>query len=533
MPQTLSLLPSGALPPLALVLRLLAAGVGRELTLDTLPQLNAGLPDVLALARIPALACAALPVPACRWAGARAAIPTYRPGNLADRQLHRGQIPIGEALLADDSPLLSWCDVARLQDASACLHAGDGAMWKPILAAAAAGRTQRLPPMCTRQEDPNASAGAWNPLAQARTALVTLPVGSRPWTLRASDGSLHPAQVVEGPSGPELVVALPLGALECTKLSEHAEPVAGPAWEVGPTVLDNGRVRAEFDVQGHLVRLCVDGVFAEPLGPLAAAMHEGLPLEGTMRVDVVESGPVRARLAMTLTAAEGLLRTTWTLHAQENCLRVQVVWSGEGTVWIEHPTAHHGVELVVAGELPPVRLAQAASVTEPGAGPIAGVRYAWLADPGGRGLAVAAARGQTVEARDGLLRVVATPLATYALTIPDATGATGLAALAQHLATPMRSFTGDEPAAPRLRLVGEGLVPLWIHRPPDWAGELLLVDHGLTRGRSVLYLSGGPPVEAYAVDVTGEPLDRLALTPEGDGVVIDHLAGDIRLVRWR
>jgi hypothetical protein len=212
---------------------------------------------------------------------------------------------------------------------------------------------------------------------------------------------------------------------------------------------------------------------------------------------------------------------------------VQVVWSGEGTVWIEHPTAHHGVELVVAGELPPVRLAQAASVTEPGAGPIAGVRYAWLADPGGRGLAVAAARGQTVEARDGLLRVVATPLATYALTIPDATGATGLAALAQHLATPMRSFTGDEPAAPRLRLVGEGLVPLWIHRPPDWAGELLLVDHGLTRGRSVLYLAGGPPVEAYAVDVTGEPLDRLALTPEGDGVVIDHLAGDIRLVRWR
>jgi len=530
---SLPLLPTGALPPAIAVLRWLASlPPSSTVEIPLLPQLNAGLPDLLALGGIAQISGPEMPAPPFRWHGAVGEVAAG--GHVvAHGASHRGSLPGGESLVGDDSGLLGLLDLARLGDASAVVDGEDGANWAPIVSVMTGRQTApRLAPMAGRHGASDQRVlGAWNPLPFPRTAVVSLQVGTaKPWAFATDDGAVHPTQMVEGTDGPEMIVALPLAALAASGLTPIDDPVAGVHWEVSETVLDNGRVRAEFAPDGGLVRLCVDGVFAEPSSPLLRAVHAGSPLTGAVRIEIAESGPVRARLVMTREVDRGLLRITCSLHAHESCLRISVLWTGSGSVWIEHPTRHQTAGLVLAGETSPTHQVQMARITDPGGGSIAGVRWAVLADPGGRGLAVVAGRGQTCEVRDGVLSISAGPLASYALSMGGPQSGPDLARLAQHLATPLRSSTVDQARPAPFRLQGSGLVPLWVSRPAGCLGELLLADFSLTRGRLFMTTSHGEHLDK--IDARGNVLAPMTRNPDGEWV-IDHQPGEILLVRWR
>lgn len=534
----LPLLPSGELPPAMAVLRWL--GELRRDGVDAvvaggLPDLNGSLPDLLALGGIGHLLLDGPPTPVLRWeglGGARLTVTAVGHPLSESPPVHHGPLPLATAPTgcAGDQALLAQLDIARLEDAAAVHGLGDGAAWDAVLANLDRGRAPRPPVLRPRAGD--GGTAAWNPLALAREVVVALPAGRRPWGVRDAAGRHHPAQVVEGAAGPELLVSLPLGPLECTILDPLDEPVPGCRWEVGERALDNGRLRVELDALGQVVRLCGDGIFADLAGPAVAPELGGLPLAGDAVIEVAEAGPVRARLLVIRRTAQGILRIGYTLHAHEAVLRVSATWEGDGQPDLAHPTSLRGAQLEAAGELAPQRWAQAASVFPRPAAAASGMRWALLDDGGGRGLALLAPRPFAGTAQAGVLRVRSDGPLAYALALADGARAAGPGRLALHLACPGRASSAERALPSPLRLAADpGLVPLWASRPQGWTGELLLADHGLRRGRALLQV--GTAREAWRCDAAGGTLQRLPAAPDGDGFLIDHGAGAVLLVRWR
>jgi len=472
---------------------------------------------------------------ALRWdglGGGRVAV-----NDAADEDpIHHGPLPVGAwpAAIGDDG-LHAAVELARLEDASAVIGRGAGAAWDPLVALAKAGRATRPPPASARGRGGEGYA-AWNPLPFARRMVAALPLADArvPWALihRAS-GALHPVQVVEGPAGRELLVELELGGLAGLALEAVDDPAPGVAWEISEDVLDNGMVRAELDVFGQVQRLCFAGTFVEVAGPLVRPTLEGVPLGGAPAVvRVLEDGPVRARVAVTRDTGAGMMHVTYTLHAHEALLRVNVAWDGDVSAGfaVEHPTLLRHHDLLVAGELASERREQSASVLRPLPALSRGCRWAALPDGHDGGLVALAARPFAAGARGGVL-VLAGHRGALAYALGDlARCDPARAALA--VAVPGRASTADGDLAPTLRLAGgDGVAPLWIRRPDDASAELLLVEQRQRRSR--LWLQPTVAIaEAWRVDARGRPLGVVPRTPDGD-LQIDLTPGELALVRWR
>ena len=537
----LPLLPDGTLPPIAVLLRWLEDL--RSDRVDTvitpqLPPLNGSLPDLLRLGAIGAVLTTGQPAEQFRWEGLggnRVTVAELPPA--ADALIddfHRGELPPGPltpTAEADTRLLLALVELARLEDASSCLGIGNGASWHQVLAAFDRSRTPRLPPLQTRSVV-GAGLGAWNPLPFARQTLVTLPEAGRPWAVRDHQGRIAPVQIAEGEG---LLTCLRLEALEAVQLEAHDEPAPEANWEVTPSVLDNGIVRAELDALGQVTRLCWDGVFAELAGPAVAPHVDDLPLSGEPVIEVVESGPVRARISVVRTAADGVLHLTYTLIAQEDGLRIDARWEGFNgqTCVIQVPTAHRGCHLHLAGELGRSNLPQARSLTQTVGELQGGVRWATLGDSAGRGLAVVGATPLTLAAEGGLLTISGRNLSFALLAAQRQPGALNLGQAAMALTAAGRSTSLEEPVPAPFRLADlGGLVPLWARRPSEWAGEIVFADQREARGRAYIF-PHSRPTEAWRVDAAGNALAKANLTREGDGVEIDHLPGELFIIRWR
>ena len=541
---SLPLMPDGSLPPAMLLLRWLERHGGGRLHSTSLPHGNHVLPDLLRLGGVSELLLDDAPMGRLRWEGAGGGRLVVGASGAAseddDLPLHCGGLPARAGFAGwDAGPLQSLYELARLEDASAAVGAGEGAAWDGLLAAGRWVDATGGPPVAALTGRGGEGLGAWNPLALARPCLVALePNGARaPWSLVDDAGARHPVQLSEGPLGPTWLVQLPLGPLGGTSLRPSDEPAAGSHWEVSEKVLDNGRVRAELDALGQIGRLCWDGVFADLAGPACAPSVDGLPLGGEAVITVLEDGPVRARIAVRRETPEGRLDLVYSLHAHEDHLRVRATWSGNSSCWIDHATAQRSAELHLAIEGARWAEAQSASVLRPPMDPTPGIRWASLADSAGRGIAAVAGRPVCVHAHAGHLRILVSPGSAWSLAAPRRTaGALSLGQLAEHLAVPGRSLPSGVSVPRPFRLADLGaLVPLWVRRPAGWAGELLLAEQSGARTRAWLLPAEPPPqgAECWKVDARGERLAPCPPSPEGDGWQLDAAPGEILLVRWR
>lgn len=539
----LPLMPDGSLPPAMLLLRWLARHGRETLSAASLPPGNHVLPDLLRLGGVAELELADAPRPCLRWEGAGGArLLVRRPGDATpaeDAALHCGALPALAGFAGwDPGALMSLYELARLEDASAAVGAGEGAAWDGLLAAGRWATEASRPPVAALTGRGGEGLGAWNPLALARPCLVALqPNGARaPWSLGDDAGARHPVQPTEGAMGPVWLVQVPLGPLGGTTLTPHDDPAAGSHWEVSERVIDNGRVRVELDPLGQIARLCWDGVFADLSGPACAPAVDGMPLPGPAEVGVLEDGPVRARVGVRREGPEGRLDLVYTLHAHEDHVRVAATWSGARECWIDHATAQRAADLLLAIEGARWRVSQAASALEPPMEPTPGIRWASLADTAGKGIAIAAGRPLCAHAHAGHLRVLAAPSAAWAIAAPRRpAGALALGQLAEHLAVPGRSLPAGVTVPRPFRLAELGsLVPLWAGRPAGWDGELLLAEQAGARTRAWLLPQAPPPrgAECWKVDARGARLAPCPPSPEGDGWLIDAAPGEVALVRW-
>lgn len=536
-------MPDGCLLPAALVMRWLERAAVRRVHLAALPPGNQVLPDLLHLGGVTELICDAAPLPVMRWEGAGGSrILVRQTGDETPSEeapVHCGALPgtVGTAIGGQEA-LLGLFDLARLEDASAAVGAGDGAIWEALLTSTTWVEGFQRPPVSALTGRGGEGLGAWNPLALPRRCLVSLhPTTSRaPWSLIDDHGARYPVQPCEGALGPAWLVQVPLGPLGGSGLQPSDEPATGCQWEVSERVLDNGRVRVEFDALGQIARLCWDGAFADLSGPACALTIDGLALAGSTTISVLEDGPVRARVAVRRETAQGRLDLIYSLLAHEDHLRVSAAWSGEIACWLDHATAQRSADLHVAGEGARISLAQAASALRLPMPPIPGLRWASLADSAGRGIAAVSGRPLTMSAQAGHLRILVAPTATWALAAPRRLpGTMTLGQLAEHLAVPGRPLPAgiNVPRPFRLAEPG-GLVPLWIRRPPECTGELLLAEQLGARTRAWLLPATRPGTSAacWKVDAHGNRLAPCPLSPEGDGWQIDAAPGEILLVRW-
>lgn len=540
-PPVLPLMADGTLPPVSFLMRWLSRVGEREIQvirLERLPPGNGALPDLLASAGIQTVHLGRNPLTIPfrweGWAGGRVLVDAENAESWLS--LHHGELPWSALDGNVDQALGGLLDLARLEDANAAsqgVAAGHGAAWDHLLDTFSRdGGTQapRIPPLAGHGAAvADGRLGAWNPLAFARRAVVALPAprGTPPWGLVDQRGVRSPVQVVEGPIGRELLTSVQLGALEAVSFEPLFDPVPGCHWEVNRTVIDNGRVRAELDPLGQIVRLCCDGRFIDWSGPGLQALVDDLPLSGAATTTVLEDGPVRGRIAVTRTGEQGTLHLTYTVHAHEAVLRVSATWDGNGELRLVCPTMVRAGALELGGELAGWQVPQHAIAGREPMTPITGLRWARLCEADRHGLAVLGLRPLTVSAFAGRLSLHVERTASVALcesVWPSPAPSIGQLALA--LATPGRAAATA--TAPTLRLIGDA-VPWWIRRPAGWRGELLLgSQHGL-RTRCVLQTDG---TSAERVDARGRGT-ALRRTSDDDGFEIDLGPGELATVRWR
>ncbi len=535
----LPLMADGTLPPVPLLLRWLARLAEqriRSVRLEHLPPGNGSLPDLLASAGIEVLALMHSPFKQPfhwqGWSGGRVLVADSASGSATGSvtMLHHGELPWSATTGTIDPALTSAITEARVDDVAAVRDLGPGAAWRRLLDqldGSRSGHNETEPPAATRAP---ALLGVCNPLAVARRMLVALPASedAAPVGLRDQRGARHAVQVVDGAHGRELLTSVQLGALEAVTLESFDHAVAGSHWEVSSTVIDNGRVRAELDHLGQIVRLCCDGRFVAWSGPALQATIAGLPMGGAATISVLETGPVRARIGVTRQCDGGSLQLLYTVHAHEPVLRVAATWDGPAGLRLDCPTPVHAAPLEIGGELSGWSVPQHARGDLETLRPIAGLRWARLSGSDRHGLAVSGQPTMTVSAHAGCLSLHLANCASFALCesawpVQDL----GIAAWSLSLSTPGHLTTHANPAL--LRLAGDGVVPWWSARPDGWRGEILLGQpHGL-RGRCTLYLSAHEAVRCH-LDGNATPLRR---TADGDGFEVDLAAGGITTVRWR
>jgi hypothetical protein len=536
----LPLMSDGTLPPVAFLLHWLASRRAAVIQLDRLPAGNGALPDLLSQAGVTTLLLTRNPVGRPfrweGWNGGRVLVDATTP--VDDLPLHHGELPWSATDGGIDPAVAGLIDLARLEDANAAssgVAAGHGAAWEHLLAICEPrdnGQAPRVPPIASHGAAlGDGRLGAWNPLPFARRAVVALPVprGTPPWGLVDQRGVRHPVQVVEGPLGRELLTSVTLGALEAVSFSALFDPVPAAHWEVNRTVLDNGRVRAELDPLGQVVRLCCDGRFVDWSGPALQPLIDGMPFSGQATTTVLEDGPIRGRVVVTRISERGTLNLTYTLHAHEDVLRVAATWDGDADLQVICPTVLRGAPLEAAGELASWMQPQRALAGQPAMTPLAGLRWARLRDSTGHGLAVIGLRPLTLAAQNGRLSIHVERTASFALVesgIPARSGAMGRLALG--LAVPARAAAAAIPAV--LRMGDDGVVPWWISRPAEWRGEVLLGHQHDHHIRCTFQVAGATEMARRELNGSLRPLPVAA---DGDGIELDLGPGELAWIRWR
>jgi hypothetical protein len=546
---TIPLLHDGSLPPVALLVQWLTHITDPAtacIHIEQMPPGNGSLPDLFAGAGIRQVSLSRPPISGPfrwdGWAGGRVFVLCDDEKNEDTNNLpiHHGDLPNDLPLDHADLGVLGLIDHARLEDANAVTHRENttsGAVWEQIIHAISTEGTFQAPniPPLAHQGTPFTSnhLGAWNPLPFARRAVISWPVpaGTPPWGLRDASGARHPVQVVEGPLGREILTSLSLEALAATDFAPLFDPVPPCHWEVTRTVIDNGRVRAELDPLGQIVRLCTDGRFVDWSGPALQPLVNGLPFSGQTTTTVLEEGPARARIAVNRVGPSGQLHVMYTLHAHDEVLRVAVSWNGEHEISLDFPTTNRSAPMEVAGDLASWLVKQRHDLRVPDRPLIPGIRWARIHDRDDAGLAIIGSRPLTVSALNGRMTIHVHRTASFALcenARPNS--ALTLSCLSLSLATPHRAATSHVlPGA--FRLVGGHTVPWWVRRPEGWRGELLLGQQELRRSRTQLFIADCQEVQRC--DLRGTVLQAVARSADGDSYDIDMAGGGLTLIRWR
>lgn len=461
-----------------------------EVVVDPLPDRNGNLPDLVQACGLKGLSTAQrLPAHAGTWIGQGGARIQVNGGGSATWQ---GQV--GEHTGSDHPAFVGEEDRIAAAAEVAGVEAG-----------------------------PDGTAIAWNPVALGRRCLVSFPAGDHhPWALRdPRTGARHPLQVCEGIDGPELLCSLPLAALEARTYEASDEPVPGGSpWEVSAEILDNGLVRAEIDLYGRIDRLCFAGRFVDLDGPLLQAGCDDQVLAVTpARIQVIEDGPVRARVQATIETARGVVHLIYTLQAFDPSLRITVAWDGTPPqAWLDLSTRNlrrpHWRSNGYAAEA----LSTSAGMAT------------WLhCDDGqGGGLGIGGLHPLHLTVAKGACRLGVRPGLGFALSDPHLVDP---ALLAETCLVRGIGTAGSIPAPCPTTLVGlEGVARPWARRCPDGSGEILLVEQHGRRSRGWLRGTGS---RAWLCDLRGRPLRDLARTPEDDAWQVDLTAGGIACLRWR
>lgn len=510
----------GHLPPYPVLLRFLElqsrTGIG-TVALPRWPGAHPQLPPLLALAGIDRLRA---PVPARGWPrnwhwvdpdGGRIQVTASSHGRGGGPD-HAAPIPLtrGAARSKDSRTLYAQCALARYEDAAAVVGGGDGAAWNLLLASIA--RPTAPPPVASRSGDHDGAIHAWNPLPLSRRCSIAVGAapGSAPWGLRDQDGRSYPIQLAEGPLGRQFLSVIDLGPLECRRLEPLDDPVPGAHWEVSPRVLDNGRVRAEFDASGAITRLCLDGRFLPLTAPMPRPWLDGnlfLPIDTT--VSVLEDGPVRARIAVCMEHGDGVLTLIYSLYAEERLLRIGVSWRGTGELELEHATAWRSAPGRVWWDGAHATVEQVASLRHPDGHALADVRCLALGAGGPQdaelGL-IALAFPLDLRMHDGRVLIRAEDGGNYAIAAARPDDGWPLPLLGLAAAEPGRSAVNATASPPPFRLHGgEDLVPLWVRRREDGRTELTLFEATGRRGSARLAL-GDTEAEPAVIDLAGRVL---------------------------
>lgn len=559
--RSVSNLPCAAGPTLAPVILLvrwlqqvLASDEPPAVQLAQLPCGSGSLPDLLRLAGIQDLLLSgsiALPSP-FRWEGCGGGRVIAHHADVSPHDerlpLHVGHLPrIPEKDQDTTTCLPHLLGLARLEDATAVVSGSDGARWEHILGLLDAPAATRIPPLAGRISTTRCDRFlAWNPLAFARPCPITVHIGDErpPWALCDEAGRIFPVQCIEGPLGRSILAQVPLGALEARRLLCYDVPQDSSHWEVSNTVLDNGLLRAEFDELGQIVRLSYGTRFQELAGPFGQILLDDLPMGGTTTISILESGPVRARLAVERCAAQGTCRVIYSCLAGEDLLHISVSFEATGTdcptrCRIDFPTPFRRQAMRCAGDLAPWDCPQAPSIVHPPAGEQVGCRWARLADDdSAAGLGLVGERALRIEAHAGRLSLIVD--APQQIALCEGSGSRmlklGLGHLADHLALPGRAGADGVEHPPFLRLVdAPNLVPLWIRRPEAWRAELILVEQAGRRGKAFCYPRDLDPstAECWHCDLAGTPQTQAPRTPEDDGFLIAYKPYDILILRLR
>jgi len=346
------------------------------------------------------------------------------------------------------------------------------------------------------------------PLQRRCTARLHVPDDAR--SLLDEHGLRWPLQR----DGDAALVQLELGPLEARTLSPSPEAVAGAHWDCDATRLDNGRLRAEFAEDGAIQRLCLDGAFVA-LGPGFLRPHcaDGRML-GDAEPELLETGPLRARLAL-----------RWPGHDLELYYEL-LADRAELAVSVQHCPA--GCRLAHPLDYPDTLLRAATLGGAPRPAPIPDAAWISSCDASlGEGLALIAAEGPLpVSWSDAQLTVTAQPGLRYA--IADGRSALNNARSALCAAAPAAEAGSSSATAPWHAAKNNALLATaW--RQDATFHELALAECSGARGRSCFCLRQ-PEADSIVLLVDA---GSARMQIGDDACWITHEAGSRMRLRWR
>ena len=402
------------------------------------------------------------------------------------------------------------------------------------------------------QRQSSSDLSFFNPLPFPRTAVVAL---SDQEYAALDAATQKQAQTTVGNGGQPLhLFRVKLPALGS---APAASPQAEPQWEISPRVLDNGIIRAEFNSDGQLSSISIDGVplaFAAPaefrLSPDNPAAFDawdidrytlalGEPCAMPITLQVLESGPHRARIGGSAQIGEkSSLTVSCGLETDSPYLRLEVAvdWQEDHTLLKYHvPTKYRGRHARYGAPFGSTERPQYPGYpNEESQWEVPGSRWAALGDDDSDGgIAVMTEAKYGFSCRDGdlglsLLRAPCKPdpnadrgqhIMRFAMgrhrSSIDNCGALNTAAAADALFAPILKHSDPAASSPfRLGNLGS-LTPCWVC-PAESCNGYIIRLHETAGGRGTAHLSlKRQPRKVQMIDFLEQPREELSPTTEG------------------
>ncbi len=385
----------------------------------------------------------------------------------------------------------------------------------------------------------------FNPLPLPRIAVVTLPVGTL--AVATPDGLTVPVQST--PAGTLAVVRLPaLGAERLNPGEGSRSEDCGLVQTATTSVLDNGLLCAEFDREGQLAALTIDGVAQRVVAGSGLRLYHdraanfdawdidhyvlkhGVAVADHLRLTVIESGPVRAVLRGEGTIGAGSPVTVdYILEAGSRWLRIEVrvAWRERHRLLKWHlATGHRGRHArfgTAFGSI--LRPQQPGDQSAEAMWEVPGSRWAAATDEDGQGLAMVSEAKFGFSCKDGdlglsLLRAPTDPdpeadqgdhhlrfaVGRYDSTTRGDVAAT--AAMADLLFTDPMVVNGGTLTPPLFTWEDLGsLVPAWVLPEADGGYTIRLHEVAGGSGTAVLALTAAPDA-VELIDFLGKSLGK-------------------------